>query len=102
MADTTLEQQRFKEYQQIDGPSLHNLKAAMPSNLVPDNQGPIPQFFHDNLVSPYRVLKLFQNSPHSNLRVFYFTLLRITYEIETELGYNRSFIYNLIQIVFHQ
>lgn len=51
-------------------------------------------------MSPYRVLKVFRDSPHSNLRVFYYQLLRVTYEVETDQGFNRSFIYNLKQIVF--
>lgn len=40
-----------------------------------------PAFFNENLVSPNRILKQLLNNPQSNIRVFYFQILRLGYEI---------------------
>ena len=102
MAEVTPEQLRCQQASSLPGPSLLSFYTEQQANLLPNCLGSWPDFFNHNLVSPYRVLKLFQDSPHSNLRVFYYQLLRVSYEVETEQGFNRSFIYNLIQIIFSE
>lgn len=101
MSEMTPEQQRFQEALRAEGYSLTSFPVDNPSNLFPDNVGPEPEFFKSNLQSPNRILKVFKNDPHSNIRIFYFQLLRVTYEIETDNGFNTTFISNLIHIVFH-
>ena len=102
MSEVTVEQLRFQQAVELPGLSLNSFYSPEPANLIPNNLGSCPEFFNHNLVSPYRVLKLFLDSPHSNIRIFYFQLLRVTYEVETEQGFNRSFMYNLIHIVFNE
>lgn len=53
-------------------------------------------------MSPHRILKHFKNDLQGNIKIFYYQVLRVTYEVETEMGFNTSFMYNLIQIVFHE
>jgi hypothetical protein len=48
------------------------------------------------------VIKTSRTDAHSNLRIFYFHLLRLSYEIEmNELGVNKTFITNLRNYVLH-
>jgi hypothetical protein len=70
---------RFQQAVESPGLALLNFYSPEPADLIPNNTGACPDFFNHNLVSPYRVLKLFLDSPHSNIRIFYFQLLRVTY-----------------------
>lgn len=101
MSEATVELERFQEYLNAPGISLNTLRASTPANLFPSNYGFIPPFFQENLTSPNRILKLLERSPHSNIKIFYYQLLRVSYEVETEAGFNNSFMYNFIHIVFH-
>ena len=39
--------------------------------LFPDATS-LPTFFDNNLVDPARVVKIFQNDPQANIRIFYY------------------------------
>lgn len=79
MSELTIEQQRFQEASSWPGPSLSAFYNTSSPELFPNCAGGWPDFFNQNLVSPYRVLKILINSPHANIRVFYFQLLRVSY-----------------------
>jgi|JI6StandDraft_1071083.scaffolds.fasta_scaffold02596_5 hypothetical protein len=100
--ESTPEQLRFQEALRTDGFTLSLFKASPPANLFPNNTQPLPVFFEQNLVSPHRILKHFTDNVHSNIKILYYQLLRVTYEVETEIGFNTNFMYNLIHIVFHE
>lgn len=100
--ESTPEQLRFQEALRANGFSLSGFRVSPPANLFPNNSLPLPEFFEQNLVSPHRILKHFRNDVHANIKILYYQLLRVTYEVETEVGFNTSFMYNLIHIVFHE
>jgi hypothetical protein len=53
-------------------------------------------------VSPNRVIKTSAPDAHSNFRIFYFHLLRLSYEIETvDTGVNNIFLMNLRNYMLH-
>lgn len=43
-----------------------------------------PTFFDENLLSSSRVIKHFPDDPHCNIRVFYYNLLKLSYEFYGE------------------
>lgn len=53
------------------------------NNIFPD-ASTYPPFLDENLLSPLRVVKYFADDPHSNIRVFYYHLLKMTYELVLE------------------
>ena len=91
-------------YEQIlcsDGYPLKNFYSEESADLLPTALT-YPSFFETNLLSSNRVIKTSRSDVHSNLRIFYFHLLRLSYEIEmNELGVNRTFITNLRNYVLH-
>lgn len=62
------------------GIELKRYYTETPSNLLP-TATTYPDFFNHNLLSPNRVVKRLENDAHANLRVFYFSLFRLTYYI---------------------
>lgn len=47
------------------------------------------------------MIKCLLNDPHSNIRVFYFNLFRLSYYLESETGMNKTFLHNLRNYVLH-
>lgn len=46
------------------------------------NAQTFPDFFKNHLVDPNRIIKVFQNDPHANERIFYYQYLRICEDTE--------------------
>jgi hypothetical protein len=42
----------------------------------------LPDFFHNNLVDPARVVKAFHNDPQANIRIFYYQYLKLCFELD--------------------
>ena len=99
--NTTLEDTRFQEILSSPKYSLQSYRVDPPrSSLFPDSIN-YPEFFNENLVSPNRVIKEFLNDPHSNVRIFYFQLFRLGFEVETESNIGREFVLAFRRIVFN-
>lgn len=92
---------RFEEILSLEGIELQEFYEETPAaNMFVDAQS-YPDFFSQNLVSPNRILKILSNNPQSNMRIFYFQILRLGYEIEAENDVNKNVILNFRRIVFH-
>lgn len=100
-SEQVVEDARFEEILGLEGIDIQEFYQEAPVNDLFPNAKSYPEFFNENLVSPDRVLKEFLNNPQSNIRIFYFQVLRLGYEIESETGNNRNFIVNLRRIIFH-
>ena len=95
-----IEEQRFQDIQEMEGLGILNFQQEQPEDLFP-NATYHPEFFNQNLVNPNRVLKQLLNDPQSNIRVFYYQLIRLAFEVPTEHGYNHNCMNNFKKIVFH-
>ena len=42
----------------------------------------LPAFFQTNLVDPARVVKVFQNDPQAEIRIFYYQYLKLCFELD--------------------
>lgn len=83
------------------GQPLKNFYTEVPVDLLP-TATTYPEFFETNLLSPNRVIKTSREDAHGNLRIFYFHLLRLSFQIETtDFGVNKTFITNLRNYVLH-
>ena len=92
---------RFEEILSLEGIELQEFYEETPAgNMFVDAQS-YPDFFGENLVSPNRILKILSNNPQSNMRIFYFQILRLGYEIESDSDVNKNIILNFRRIVFH-
>ena len=98
--ERTPEDDRFEEILRLDGMNIQVFHQEPPVDLFP-NAKYHPEFFNQNLVNPNRVLKQFLNDPQSNIRIFYFQLLRLAFEVPTESGYHHICLQNFKKIVFH-
>jgi hypothetical protein len=41
----------------------------------------LPPFFETNLVDPARVVKVFENDPQAEIRIFYYQYLKLCFEL---------------------
>jgi hypothetical protein len=84
----------------MPGISIQNYRGQAPAVPLFSNATTYPEFFNENLVSPYRLIKEFINDSHGNIRALYFQLLRLSYEVDPNNSDYRSFIANLRRMVF--
>lgn len=66
-------------HQHINSIALEEFRSTT-VNIFPDALT-YPEFLNQNLVSPLRVIKYFPEDPQSNLRVFYYHLLKLSFEL---------------------
>lgn len=70
---------RFEDILRVPGISIEQHRGIPPAVPLFHNATVYPEFFNENLVSPYRIIKEFLNDPHANIRALYFQLLRLAY-----------------------
>lgn len=60
--------------------SLTQFQERNPVTIFTDARS-LPAFFETNLVDPARVVKVFENDPQANVRVFYYQYLKLCFEV---------------------
>lgn len=64
----------------IDMRSLEDFSSTDNTPLF-KNATQLPPFFENNLVDPARVVKVFNDDPQANIRVFYYQYLKLCFEL---------------------
>ena len=71
-----------------EGEPISKFQSQKPEETFYDAQK-YPEFFENHLQDPNRIIKIFENDPHANERVFYYQYLRICEDFENPANQDR-------------